>query len=426
MSLYVIHGIMRSGKSYIAVNKEVRGFLVDSRRDVYTNLPINLEEFACSLGLSSARRIEAMGRLHLLRPGQADVEVPEYDEDSGEVVMFDRVRVVDGVQVVERVPKVKVHRCDRIKEFWWFVKPGSVVMLDETADIFSSDDYKQSTGDKRKVLGSMINHHGHYKLDLYFICQDKEDLDIKVRSKIMFVYEVTNMKYEPILPGVPWLRGLRWPVQFFRVRVLQGKHVLGKRGAMDRFEPMDAYTVFPTQRGYRNYRSFSAAHSTLAGMKSLNPDDPSIVSSDVETGAARIKKFVAGSGPIIGVGLAFCVGVLVVCRLFWWAGNGFHGAWYNPWAVEKTVQKIGVSESVAVGAKVKATNQPVSVVGTNVLKIKLTTSDEIKLSDGRVFRVGDETGFGRLSAIAVNGCVVGTNEYRFKDFLFLCRRGGGA
>jgi hypothetical protein len=348
-------------------------------------------------------------RLHFLRPGLAEVKIPEFD-DAGE----------------ETGKILETRRADRIKEFWWFVKPGSVVMLDETADVWNAGDHKE----RPKTLQSMINHHGHYKLDLWFICQDKEDLDIQVRSKIMFVYEVVNMKYEPLLPGVPLLRGLKWPLQFFRVRILQGKKVLGKRGDMEKFQPLDSFTVFPNSRGYRNYRSFSAAHSTLAGMQRLKDGEEVQASSDLETGKQRLKIWIAGTGPLAAGLVGLVVALVVVLWSYWWMADGMKRP-YLPWksAVKKEVETQKLAAAVTnVAATVVSTNATRPAVGTNqpaVLRVLLSTPYGIKLSDGRSFRVGEETPAGVLRAVAVNGVRVGTNEYSFGNFLLLCRGSTG-
>jgi len=345
MSLNAFEGDYGAGKTYVAVNGLQADFLRNTERPVYTNLPCDgdqLEYYLADLTSSVAKRDEIRKRLYFLKPGEEEA-FQEYWVEEIKAELTEAAYVAsgrDGVtcrlvtdsvgqrfllterempwpdseetvkEYVEsgyklRKRSVGVH--DRIKEFWYFTKPNAVVFLDESADLFNS--LERGEVGQRRLLQSYINHHRHYKDDLYFFMQSRADLDIQVRNKIRFVFYVENSKTVNVFKS-ELMRGFRWPVQFFRVRQFIGRKVMHKGGDFDQFEPVNRPEWFwPSARKYKNYRSFSAA-STLPGKRTAAN---SARSSDMDYSWDRVKQWASNLGPLIGLS-----GGLVVALWMGW------------------------------------------------------------------------------------------------------------
>ena len=191
-----------------------------------------------------------------------------------------------------------------LKEFWWFVPTNSVIMLDESADLWNSKDFKS----RPESLNTFINHHRHYKLDLFLFAQSREDLDVQLRRKFQSVYQVRNSLKENISDH--WaLNGFRWPFQFFFMRQYLASDIWGQlqKSKGNMVKPLEVHKVFPTRRGFQNYESFSAA-GTLPGMKAASEDEES---EDYEPSLwKRVSKSIPKlAGPFIFI--VGCIGLLV-------------------------------------------------------------------------------------------------------------------
>ncbi|HEX2980577.1 MAG TPA: hypothetical protein VHO48_09980, partial [Anaerolineaceae bacterium] len=72
MGLHAVEGDVGGGKSFIAVHDLMAGYLRDTSRPVYTNLPVDgaqLEYYLCWLSRNAAKREAMRRRLHFLRSG---------------------------------------------------------------------------------------------------------------------------------------------------------------------------------------------------------------------------------------------------------------------------------------------------------------------------------------------------------------------
>lgn len=395
MGLYGIEGEPGSGKSFVAMHHIIPPYLLDTNRHVYTNLPCDgeqLEWYLAWLTRNPAKQNEIRQRLHFLRPGPQPAwehywiseEIREWTEtvldEKGKPATIKRDNLAEieqpwpeddlqeeeyramGFKPVRRpVPR----QPDGVREFWYFCEPGSVVVLDELADIYNSLDGLSATGEEKKgrrVLQSFINHHRHYKLDLYFFMQSREDVDMQVRRKIANIYYVENSKRVNVSDF--WaLRGLRWPVQFFQCRVFAGRKVLGKGADFDVFVPLRTFRVWPTRRRYRNYRSFSAGNTGIA-VKGLRSAKSSAKSTDVDTVWDRVRDWVGSAGVPIGM----AVGILVVVYLFWSFVSGMaHSTsadtskWLGVKAATNSVSVAGRTNSAA------TTNATAGIATTNAI-----------------------------------------------------------
>jgi len=441
MSLYAIEGDVGSGKSFIAVNCLMPRFFWETRRPIYTNLPCDGDELECYLAWlarSPVVRDDYRRRLHFLYPGEEEAFEPFWAEvfwlnREGQRVPDDcvprsnagREKAVKrrGWRQVEReVPwpdkqeleedyrragyrlfKRSLGKRDRVREFWWFTEPNAVIFLDESADIWNA-----LSKDRPASLQSYINHHRHYKDDLYFFMQARDDLDVQVRRKIRTLYYVENMKNQNMFDW--WaLRGLRWPVQHFRVREFHGRKVLGKGGDFDRFEPLHAWKAWPTARRYRNYRSFSAA-ATLPG-KRLPAEGAQ--STDLDTPWQRVRDWLGGAWAPLSVLTFIVVAVVMGLRFMYGLANVSSADVAKHLTGGKTNAKPAsiISTNLAPVTVAKGeTNSP----GSNAPAVRLAapakeaervlfTGPEYFKTTRRTVRVGDRMGARRVARILFDG-----------------------
>ncbi len=263
---------MGAGKSCVAVNKFMADVLRDTNRPIYTNLPLryvgepdndpdwkpgpdDIFQIVANSFRSHPARQKAQSRIRLIHPC-----VKQPLDEAGNPVQYqqldDEGRPIDGAPLLTLGPK------HTLREFWYFTEPNCAVFLDEVADIWSTEDRKDRPAD----LGSYIRHHRHYKDDLYFFFQDKEDIDPALRRKIQYLWVIRNSTKENMFQW--WaLRGLKWPVQFFKVRCYLGRAVVGKsEESMKGVEAQEAWNFWPWARDFRTYKSFSEANK-LRGKK---------------------------------------------------------------------------------------------------------------------------------------------------------------
>jgi hypothetical protein len=331
MALNVIEGLMGAGKSYVAVNKILVDFLKQTKRPIVTNLPLEVDNLVAFAAKSPAMQEEYRKRIIFIEPGMDDV--PEHIQKAWKEQEHEELK--DGT------------RRDRLKEFWWWCPANAVVMLDETADLWNAKDFKQ----RPKSLNTFINHHRHYLMDLYLFAQSREDLDVQLRRKFQYVWQVRNSLKENIIEH--WLfNGMRWPFQFFFLRQYTATEIWGKlQKKGDNFvRPLEVHHVWPTKRGFANYRSFSAA-STLPGMKLAGQ---SATSEDYEPSLVKrllkqIPKFVT---PLLYLGGLIGFGV---------------GGWYGIQALlhsSETVATVRTSEGAKITTSSGGANEQAVQVST--------------------------------------------------------------
>ncbi|MBI2517113.1 MAG: hypothetical protein HYV95_09375 [Opitutae bacterium] len=251
MSLNLGDGIMGAGKTYTFVNFFMLDELRNGDRHIYTNLPIKPDVIAGDLarGRPTSRR-EILERLHLLE----NKESPVFDSD-GKPLMIPASKK-PGAELVH------LH-LNEIRCFWRFTQPNSVIILDECADWFNARDWKENAdlGVESNELQSYVNHHRHYKDDLYIICQNIDDIDKQIRTKFHHLYRISNSLKENMFEW-RFLKGVKWPIQFFKVRVYHPRNLK---------EEAETFTVWPCRAGFRRYDSFSASER-LPGKK-MPPKD---------------------------------------------------------------------------------------------------------------------------------------------------------
>lgn len=244
MSLNIIYGLMGAGKSYYGVSEVIVDGLKNSKRHIYTSLPLRVDQllFYCA-GKDNTKRAEMAERLHIL-------------EDKLKSVLSE-----DGAPLLDAGGKPI--ELNEVKNFWRFTKPNSIILVDEAADLWGARDYRETDklGLEKGEFGSYVRQHRHYKDDLWVICHNLEDIDAGMRRKFHFIYQISNSRNENIFQHHVF-RGIRWPIQFFIVRVYT---------AADKKKPLETHQVWPYQHIYNLYDSFAAA-SKLPG-KALPGED---------------------------------------------------------------------------------------------------------------------------------------------------------
>ena len=130
MSLHMVQGGMGAGKSYIAVNREMRSYLEDSDRPIYTNLPCDGEELdALLLDLRSktVRQEVYRRRITFLPVASGQKAVPLFED----VRRNARGEVTNRRLVAMKDDDGEVIEADVLCEFWLFTRPNAVIFLDE-------------------------------------------------------------------------------------------------------------------------------------------------------------------------------------------------------------------------------------------------------------------------------------------------------
>ena len=422
MSLHMVQGGMGAGKSYIAVNKEMLSYLESSNRPIYTNLPCDgdeLDALLLDVTRNPARREDYRRRITFLPSASGQMAVPLFlqeDRNSrGELIRRRLVPLVD-----DDGDKVEA---DVLCEFWFFTLPNAVIFLDELADIYNALD----RASRPETLASYINHHRHYKDDLWFFAQDKDDVDTQIRRKVQFVFDVRNSVMENIWQN-PWMRGFKWPVQFFICRVYLGKQVFNKSGDLRKFEPQRGYWVWPNRRGFLHYRSFS--HSAKLGGKVVADDRAS--SSNLQTFWQRIGAW--SSSAMVPVSYALAVGLAVYLgiRGVYWMANGAPGESFNSYIFhdrDKRTQTNSAPVADLVGPVVPPVPSSVLVSNPAVVvavppasvhkpeRVVLVTPRAVVTTDRRIV-VGDTLGDRVVSGILLDGFQFSNGEQcRFRDVL---------
>lgn len=289
MALNIIEGLMGAGKSCVAVNFIMLDELQYGSRHIYTNLPIYPERIAHYL--ASGRRSKAqafLDRIHLLENRLETVR----DEDGKPLLISESPK--PGSPLVEC-------RLNMVQSFWRFTKPNSLILVDEAADIWNARNWKQTqseAGLEDNELQSYINHHRHYKDDLYILAQSATDIDKQIRNKFQYIWVIANSTKENIFDA-RWLKGIKWPIQFFKIRIYHPREMK---------EPCELYNFFPKKIHFTFYDSFSASHR-LPG-KAL-PDKTSASSDHGQSYLKQVSNFRRNIGTLLIFG-GF-ISAMIVC-----------------------------------------------------------------------------------------------------------------
>jgi hypothetical protein len=421
MAFDIYIGPPKSGKSYVAVNWLLVQWLHESDRLIYHNLPIEAP-FWVWLYRTPALRSAAERRCHFLEDKDAEAfswvwsetyweraDGTEVEPDSWprnrdkalsrgwrerERVLPEPVGSAGEAEYCKRgayLAKRSLGRKHQLREWWFFVPPGAVVIIDEAGEIWSTDK-RNSRPDE---LMAVINRHAHFKWDFQMLCHSLNDIDPVLRRKANYVFFVTNSVKEPMFPGMFALRGLTWPVMFFRIRQYLGLDLVAKQPGREVTE-LDSWNVWPRKRCFENYRSFT--HS--ASLPWLRPADASVKTADFQPSGWR--RLLASAKAYRRL-LIFGLGVLVAWLGFVWgikkllslANTGTAAAWVG--------DRGSNSPASAVVVQVGTTNGV--VVGTNVVRV--TNAVAVRVPERVVWR--SATAFRTAKGTYAVGAKVGTN-----------------
>lgn len=413
MAIHAIQGLMGAGKSYVAVNRWLREELESSTRHIYTNLPLaRVDEsdpesdywIVRELYKKLPNRRAAMARIHKLISKE---RIPT--DELGNPLTYQPLD--EEGEIIEDALPVVLGLKHGVKEFWYFTQPNSVVFLDEVADIWPTEERKN----RPDSMKSYIRHHRHYKDDLFFMFQDKEDIDPDLRRKIQKLFICENSTKRNMFDN--WMfRGLKWPIQFFMVRGYLGRAAVGlAEDSMKRLTCEDSFWVFPKRIGYRNYHSFSQA-GTLQGKRAATQ---AALSSDFNPSLwPKVKDFVRNIGPLAGVcglvlGLAF--GGFIGIRAMLQAGKqtSYMGGTNGVSSVGSNTVSVAVVPSVSAGTN--------SVGSTNVVdlgeKLVFANAAYVKTTK-RTYAKGDKIGDETIASVMLNGVAFESGTKRTFAVLF--------
>jgi hypothetical protein len=350
-------------------------------------------------------------RIHFLVPGMRQPL-----GDDGKPLRYKQLD--EEGRPIPDAPELEVGPKHGVKEFWFFTEPNSVVFLDEVADIWPTEERKN----RPESMKSYVRHHRHYKDDLFFFFQDKEDIDPDLRRKIQYLWTVRNSTKENMWEH--WMaRGIKWPVQFFFVKCYLGRSVVGMaEEAMKLKNPEEDFKFWPWKSDFRNYWSFSQA-GTLPGKKAASA---TAKSSDFNNSlAARMSGFLSNLGPLLAV-----IGAGVALILSWWWG--IH--WLMRQADGKsqfgtklehrsqTDQKQAPAGTFVTDAGngeflVTTTNLSPAAKVQELERVVLVTPGQLRTTK-RIYVVGDEMGGGLVLRFLINGVELQGGRRVTFDILF--------
>lgn len=314
--LSVVCGKQRSGKSFYVVKEIIIDHLKNTKRHVYTNLPLNPDTISRYISLNMQERYDIMDRIHMFMD-TSFFSVRDF-ERRNPLYYFRCGRYIKGKYKEEKTiiqdelgmsseqvtKKREIYKEGNIKSslylrnFWEHIKPNSIVVFDETYEFLGSMDSldrSKENIDTRKKLLQMTRQHGHAKLDLYLISHDKNDLDVNVKRGIQYLYQIKNLKYENVFENRA-MRGLKWGLLG-----VQAFEVLGY--AYGDKEPSDRWIVNTDKKIFKCYNS----HSHIQGMQHLKTSEIA-ESSDVGYNKRNLKQFLKQFQIYIYLGIGLAVG----------------------------------------------------------------------------------------------------------------------
>lgn len=396
MAINLIAGIPGSGKSYVAVNEFLRQWLENSNRPIFTNLPLAVDEAGMfevvkASTRNQAKRVAYAARIHLLK--QERREVPSWkDPETGE----------------ERPASVR----DTLREFWYFTPPGAVIMLDELADIYPATGKGEAAPE---MLGHYFRLHRHLKHDFYGFVQSKADVVAQLRRLVSYVFVITNSVKENMFDW--WaLRGVKWPVQFFRVRAYVASQVMDSPTLENvTVEPQEAFLVWPNKRGFRNYHSFSRVGCLPWAQAPADIETGDINQSWHQRTAGFMRQLPVLVAIVAALGIAGWYGWR---GLAWLRDPKSAKAFHRP--VESAVL-VATNSVVQAKKEVETEAQKVMVAADETEKLVLVTPELVRTTRGE-YRVGDEMGGVVIARILLDGIVSADGSRR--RWAVVLRRGG--
>lgn len=94
---------------------------------------------------------------------------------------------LDDSQLKENLVTLQDHQ---VTEFWNYLKPGDLIIIDEAQNFFNSRDWQRK---ENRAFGRWASEHRHQGVDLILITQNVERIESSVRSLIEFTYRYKKL-----------------------------------------------------------------------------------------------------------------------------------------------------------------------------------------------------------------------------------------
>ena len=246
MSIHLITGLPRNGKSYYSVTRIVDD-LITTEKNVYTNLPVHPDILCRHVAVlkynkKTERYLDildsVMRRLHIFRTFTSLSELKAFYNRNPNFCRLHsrRDRSKDNTLFNDRLVFPFVYLVD----YWNHTRANSLFYLDECYQIWNyldSSERSKEAKERRKELQNYMRMHGHDGDDIFLITHKERDLDTFILDTLSYRINVRNSKYWPIIPQefidkywwLGWLASLRWPAQFFMLQTFIGDEKLPHR-----------------------------------------------------------------------------------------------------------------------------------------------------------------------------------------------------
>ena len=285
----IIEGEVGAGKSFWATQK-IAETLVDTRRPIFTNVPIYPHRLAayCVFDLC--------GRSWLKKDGEIDDQT---------VALWRSF-----VRRLHYVPD------ERVLTLWTLPMFGAMIIWDELSQIFSS----RGRGKLPEQINVWICQHRHARQDIYCMAQSHEDVHVMFRRHSTKLFSMRNGLGMSIWKN-KYFQWMCWPVQFFKCdqwRMAHGK-LVRKEGVK---AAKSLWPFFKAKKLFDCYDSFSKPLGITCLSESVDGYDGS---EDLaiweEPVMMRIFKQLMANSTMVGLTLFMLVGGILGFRWLWRLAN---------------------------------------------------------------------------------------------------------
>jgi|GEM_PF-4466968 len=249
----LVIGVPGTGKTLNVVHNHLIDYLKHSERDIYTNLPLNIDNLIRYIGLGPAKAQKYKDRIHILENRYSNA----YIYENGERVLLERPELVDK-KTGEIIRPADVYH--EISEFWRFGSQGAVFIIDELSKFMSSLDWKSRSDE----LKGYIAEHRHYNHDIIFLTQKPAQIDKQVRDLVDHIY-VAKRSTSELMIDTNWIKA-KYPFLFFFLDEYQSDILSSSGLKLNPKLKLQRLVTFPTKAKYACYNSYSKEGS-FSGMK---------------------------------------------------------------------------------------------------------------------------------------------------------------
>jgi zonular occludens toxin Zot len=351
--LSIVEGHVGAGKSFWAAHK-VAETLADTRRPIFTNLPLNRHR------LAAYATTVLCGKKWLKWDGSLNEQTVARWESY-----VRRLHIITDAQVYTMYDLPLL---------------GAMIFFDELATIFSAQDRKIP-----KAVNTWICQHRHAHQDIYVMSQSAADVHVAFRRHSTKVYRMRNGLGLSIWEN-KYFRWMCWPVQFFKAeewRMNAGK-VVGKDGIQ---ASRSLWPYLARRKVFGCYDSFSKPEGLVALNQSVDGYDPSEDQAIWEEGVMkRILKQVVANSTMVGLTIACAVAAILGFRWILKLANPDKTpaavvATAGPGPIMRTTIELpSGARSVAVDADGVALLPIIDAVGL--------TGESVILRNGAIWRIG--------------------------------------